>query len=234
MRPVVGPYRSSRFLLQRGQEGRGRAAGDRPQRAAGHASSCEGDPSWRPSCSTSWTGSIVGVRVVTQPGQAANASVRTSGGAPTIGRRRRARSRSRVESSSRRRTLPAAVRGRSSTITSSFGAAHGAMAVGDHLAELLERRSRRRPGTTQATTRSPHSGSGRFHTATSATPGCAIRMRSTTSGQTFSRPRGDDVVRCGPRPTSLPSATEPARHHRWRTRSASPSGPSTRPSSPSR
>ena len=46
-------------------------------------------------------------------------------------------------------------------------------------------------GTTQATTRSPHSGSGRFQTATSATPGC-VEARSTWSA-TLLRARDDDI-----------------------------------------
>ncbi len=47
--------------------------------------------------------------------------------------------------------------------------------------------------TTQATTRSPQSASGRFQTATSATPGWAARMLSTATGHTFSAPGDDDL-----------------------------------------
>ena len=56
-----------------------------------------------------------------------------------VGRRGLTRTAGVYDSSARRRTLPAAVRGRSSTRTSSFGAAHGARSVRHHLAELVER-----------------------------------------------------------------------------------------------
>ena len=69
MRPVVGPYRSSRFLLQRGQEGARRPARHRPERAAGH-----GLRGWGAVVAALvldiMDGSIVGVRVGDESGQA--------------------------------------------------------------------------------------------------------------------------------------------------------------------
>ena len=61
---------------QRGQEGARRPAGDRAQRPAGHRLRGRRAPSWRRSCSTSWTGPIVGVRVVTNPDKLERLSAR--------------------------------------------------------------------------------------------------------------------------------------------------------------
>ena len=76
-------------------------------------------------------------------------------------------------------------------------------------AEVVEgRRAAGSAGTTQATTRSPHSGSGRFHTATSATREGG-RTRSTGAGQTFSPPV---TTTSASRPTTVsrPSAARSA------------------------
>ena len=57
MRPVVGPYRSSRFLLNVAKKVQGVPAGDRAQRPAGHGLRRRATRSWPRWCSTSWTGS---------------------------------------------------------------------------------------------------------------------------------------------------------------------------------
>ena len=125
MRPVVGPYRGSRFLLHVAKKFDGLP----------RATVLNGQPATIFVAGGSVVaalvldivdGRIVDVRAVTNPDKLARLSARLPEAAagPGVSLPREAYSK---DSSSRRRTLPAAVRGRSSTRTSSFGAAQGAM-----------------------------------------------------------------------------------------------------------
>ena len=77
-------------------------------------------------------------------------------------------------------------------MTSSFGAAQGAM-VSATIWRSSSSEGASSLGTTQATTRSPHSGSERFQTATSATPGWAHEDALDEVGPDLLRSGGDDV-----------------------------------------
>ena len=75
MRPVVGPYRSSRFLLNVAKKFDGLPASDRPQRAAGHRLR-GGRLVVAALVLDIMDGSIVGVRAVTNPDKLARLSAR--------------------------------------------------------------------------------------------------------------------------------------------------------------
>ena len=78
MRPVVGPYRSSRFLLNVAKKVHGVPAGTvlNGQPATVFV---DGDWSWRRSCSTSWTGSSWACGSCSNPDKLARLSDSCSG-----------------------------------------------------------------------------------------------------------------------------------------------------------
>ena len=230
MRPVVGPYRSSRFLLNVAKKVHGLP----------HATVLNGQPATvfvdgdtvvAALVLDIMDGSIVGVRSVTNPDKLARLSARRwpqrrlADRGPT----RRPRGTRGVE-----RAPPDLARRRAGEVVDQHELLRGrpgSHAVGDHLTELVERRAvvgGHDPG---------HDPLAPFRIG--ALPDSDLgharvrhRMRSTASGQTFSAPV---VMTSSMRPetTSFPSPSRrPASP--VANQSRAPSGPTTRPSSPSR
>ncbi len=111
------------------------------------------------------------------------------------------------------------------------GAAHGCQLRSRQVPQLLEKRGGGGiGGTTHATTRSPHSGSGRFHTVTSLTLGWVIRTPSTGRRPDL-LPAGDDDLSNAAEHGKGRRPAPSGRRHRWgatRHGTADPSRPGRR------